>query len=130
MLLTEAEYWKGRDVKYKDELTPEIRANAATTLEKARELIARCDNKARGITSGWRPRSVNAATPGASMTSKHLTGQAIDIADASGTLDQWCLKNQDTLAELGLWLEHPDATQGWCHLQTTPPRSGARVFRP
>ena len=35
-----------------------------------------------------------------------------------------------SLASLGLWMEHPLATKGWCHLQVVSPRSGMRVFYP
>jgi hypothetical protein len=40
------------------------------------------------------------------------------------------MANLAVLEELQLWLEHPDATPGWCHLQILPPRSGRRVFYP
>lgn len=74
--------------------------------------------------------AVNTAVPGAAKNSKHIVCQAIDLNDHDGRLDAWCLANLDALEELGLWLEHPDATPGWCHLQTQPPRSGNRVFEP
>lgn len=64
------------------------------------------------------------------MGSSHLYGCAIDIADADGELKAWLLKNQSKLVELGLWMEHPDSTKTWCHLQTIRPKSGNRFFRP
>ena len=84
------------------------------------------------ITSGWRPASLNACTPGASATSLHMTGEACDIHDPNGALDDWLLtaEGQYTLQDFGLWLEAPSATPGWCHVQTKPPRSGRRVFNP
>jgi len=84
----------------------------------------------RKVTSGWRPATINATVPGAAHGSKHLSCLAIDLEDRNGALDAWCLAHPDVLEELGLWLEHPDATPGWCHLQTQPPRSGSRVFYP
>jgi hypothetical protein len=84
------------------------------------------------VASGWRPPEVNAATPGAAPNSLHMTGRAIDIYDPDGDLDEWLITEagQRTLAEIGLWMEHPAATKGWSHLQTVPPRSGRRVFYP
>jgi hypothetical protein len=84
------------------------------------------------LNSGWRPPSINACTAGASATSLHMTGEACDLHDPTGELDAWLMtpEGQFTLVELGLWLEHPEATPGWAHVQTRPPRSGARTFRP
>lgn len=82
------------------------------------------------ITSGWRPAYINQCTPGAAPKSKHISMQACDLYDPHGELDEWCLSNQEALKDCGLWLEHPAATKGWCHLQSLPPRSGRRVFYP
>jgi hypothetical protein len=68
--------------------------------------------------------------PNASPRSKHLSCQAIDLDDPNDALDAWCLDNLAVLESIGLWLEHPDATPGWCHLQIVPPQSGRRVFMP
>jgi len=40
------------------------------------------------------------------------------------------LANTDKLEAIGLWLEHPESTPRWCHVQIVPPASGKRVFRP
>jgi uncharacterized protein YcbK (DUF882 family) len=87
------------------------------------------DNKSL-VSSGWRPPSLNAKTAGAAPNSKHMTCQALDVYDPDGDLDEWCMENLAKLEEAGLWLEHPSATKGWCHLQIVPPRSGKRVFYP
>ena len=82
------------------------------------------------VNSGWRPPTVNSCTPGASPTSWHMTGQAVDLHDPQGALDRWCSGDGlPTLMSLGLWLEHPDSTPGWCHVQLRPPGSGNRVFK-
>lgn len=85
---------------------------------------------ARVINSGWRPAAYNATVQGAAPNSKHITGQAVDIGDPDGELDNFLFANQDWLLQHGLWMEHPLATKGWCHLQCVPPRSGNRVFFP
>lgn len=124
-----ADYYMGRDRQYYAELTPELRANARETVRRVNRLLQRA-GLARKVTSGWRPAAVNATVPGAAKGSKHITCIAIDLEDRDGALDAWCMAHLDVLEELGLWLEHPNATPDWCHLQTLPPRSGNRVFEP
>lgn len=113
--------------------TPEVEANALQLLAKVNALLAEIpleEAKAPRVNSGWRPASYNANVPGAAPKSKHITGQAIDLADPEGALDDWCMNNLATLERAGLWLENPLATKSWCHLQSAPPRSGNRVFIP
>ncbi len=124
-----ADYYMGRDREYHAELTPELRANARETVGRVNRLLKRA-GFTRRVTSGWRPAAVNATVPGAAKGSKHINCIAIDLEDRDGALDAWCMAHLDVLEELGLWLEHPDATPDWCHLQTLPPRSGNRVFQP
>jgi trimethylamine:corrinoid methyltransferase-like protein len=64
------------------------------------------------------------------MSSKHLSCEAVDLEDANDKLKNWCMKNLDILEEIGLWMEHPSATDTWCHLQCVAPKSGNRVFYP
>jgi hypothetical protein len=61
-----------------------------------------------------------------------MTGQAIDIYDPDGDLDDWLMTIEGlaALEALGLWIEHPSATKSWSHLQTIPPKSRRRVFYP
>lgn len=123
------EYWMGRDRLFAADLTTEIVANAAILVERVHKLL-KVFGEDREITSGWRPAAVNGNTPGAAAKSKHMTGQAIDLADPDGDLDEWCLENPEVLQEFELWQEHPSATKGWCHLQSVPPKSGKRCFYP
>jgi hypothetical protein len=124
-----ADYFMGRDRLHAAELSAALRTNAALTVERANALLARA-GIAGTVNSGWRPQAINAALPNASPRSKHLSCQAIDLDDEDDALDTWCLRNLSALEEIGLWLEHPDATPGWCHVQIVPPRSGCRVFNP
>ena len=112
-----------------DELTEEMQLDAQTTIDKANQLLAQFGEE-RGITSGWRPVEVNRLVPGAALYSNHTRCRAVDIADPSGDLDEWCLDNQQVLVDIGLWQEHPASTKGWCHVQIVPPKSGNRVFYP
>lgn len=134
-MITLSDYYMGRDWQYRGQLTEAIRANSAETVSKANLLISSYssltkDDTQRRVTSGWRPPEVNANTAGAALFSKHMVGQAIDISDPEGDLDEWCLDNPEVLQTIGLWQEHPSATKGWCHVQTVPPKSGKRVFYP
>ena len=134
-MITVTDYWMRRDQQYPDELTDDIKRNAAETVARANLIISTYrsltkDEEIRKVTSGWRPPGINAATPGAAPRSKHMLGQAIDITDPEGDLDEWCMDHQDILQTIGVWLEHPSATKGWCHLQIVPPKSGKRVFHP
>src|SRR5690242_17400126 len=127
-MITLDQYWMGRDKKYAAELTDEMRLDAQKTVDLANALLQEFGHD-RGVNSGWRPPSVNAAV-GGSKRSNHMTCKAIDLSDDDGELDAWCMANLDVLARLGLWLEHPDSTPRWCHVQTVPPKSGNRIFKP
>lgn len=127
--VTLAQYFMGRDAAHGEELTAPLRRNAAVMVARTNLLLQHaciaCD-----VNSGWRPRSVNAQVPNASPRSRHITCEAIDLSDPDGRLDAWCIANLEVLETIGLWLEHPAATPGWCHVQIVPPRSGRRVFEP
>lgn len=128
-MITLKDYWMGRDAAYPEDLTGEIEANAAELLKRVNELLAAFGEE-RAVRSGWRPPEVNEATAGAAPKSKHMTGQAVDLADDEGDLDEWCLEHQEVLERLGLWMENPACTKTWTHLQSVPPKSGKRVFYP
>lgn len=73
---------------------------------------------------GFRPSDSTVGAP----LSKHKTGHAVDLYDPDGALDAWL--TDELLEEFSLYREHPDYTNGWCHLQDVPPRSGNRTFLP
>lgn len=132
-----AQYWMGRDVTYAKDLNDEIRSNAVETVSRANRLLAiyqkaTGDTRSRGVNSGWRPAAVNAATSGAAKKSNHMLARAIDISDASKTMKAWLMTpaGQKALIECELWMEHPDATPTWVHVQIVPPGSNRRVFMP
>lgn len=116
----------------------EIKANALDLLTRVNGLLGEVALRrpdlsaatAPEVNSGWRPALYNAKIPGAAVNSKHITGQAIDLADPDGELDEFLFANPEYLAEAGLYLEHPLATKNWCHLQSVPPRSGRLIFFP
>lgn len=73
---------------------------------------------------GFRPQSCPQGAP----DSSHKIGKGVDVYDPQGKLDAWL--NDDILAAFGLYREHPDATDTWCHLTTRAPHSGHRTFFP
>lgn len=128
-MITVKEYFMGRDERYPNELTTELRINAQDIVNRVNDLLV-LFGQTRKVNSGWRPQVINEATPGAAIKSKHMTCQAVDLEDADGDLDEWAMTNTWALENCGLWMEHPAATKGWAHFQTVPPKSGRRVFYP
>lgn len=140
--LTIDQFFMGRREKYPLAYTPALLPAAMRTVAVVNDLIT--EGIAQGVhfqvnpstasllSSGWRPAEVNSKTPGAAVHSKHMTCEAADIYDPDGEVDDFCLSDagQSVLKRLGLWMEHPSATKGWCHVQIVPPRSGNRVFYP
>ena len=142
--ITIEQYFGGRRERYGTECSPGIETNAARSVPLFNQLISEAerfghtfqsvgegDFKDTIINSGWRPPSINSCTPGASATSLHMSGEAIDLHDPDNSLDGWLMtpEGQYTLTTIGLWMEHPDDTPGWTHVQIKPPASGNRVFK-
>lgn len=135
-LISRDNYFKGRDRKFALELTDEMRVDADKIIAKASELLHRIGVNKCFITSGWRPIDINKAE-GGSPKSQHIYCRAIDIADPTKVIGLYCVENIEQLAEIGLWLESLVKTHAsdnkqewWVHLQTQPPKSGARIFLP
>lgn len=63
---------------------------------------------------GFRPQNCPIGAP----KSTHKIGKGVDIFDPSNALDTWCMGHQKKLEECELWMESPDATNTWCHLQS------------
>jgi hypothetical protein len=141
-MITLGEYWMGRNNTHPADLTEEITSNATLLLERVNRLLQLADTEDVGpgidaatgtfVASGWRPPSVNDATSNAAQASRHITGRAIDLRDHSPdrALARWCLRNRAQLEAIGLWMEDPQWTPSWVHLQCVPPGSGRRVYVP
>jgi Peptidase M15 len=126
--ISPSEYYMGRDKLFAGELSDAHKMNAERTIVAANAILELFGQKRR-VTSGWRPASINAATKGAALHSRHVLCQAIDLEDNDKALINWCLNNQDKLAEVGVWMEDPRDTPTWVHWQIVPPASGHRIFR-
>lgn len=140
MQISVADYLMGREEIYPMAYNIGIKANAELTVDAVNALIGRLEKAdvhlethpqtKTVISSGWRPPQINSQVKNAAVRSKHMTGQACDLYDPDGLIDDWLADNLQALGELGIWVEHPSATKGWAHVQIVPPASGKRVFFP
>lgn len=64
------------------------------------------------------------------LNSAHVMGAATDWKDYDGQLYQFVVERPDMMEELNLWVEDKMYTPYHTHIQTIPPKSGARIFRP
>ena len=140
MRITIPDYMMERDTLYPGECTVVVKGNAEELVKKVNALLAALEasnvpleehpKNGSIVSSGWRPPQINGQVKGAAPRSKHMTGQACDLYDPEGAIDDWCMEHPEALEAIGLWMEHPSATKGWAHFQSIPPRSGRRVFFP
>jgi hypothetical protein len=142
MRINVEDYLMGRDHDFPGECTEVVLDNAAKTVASVNGLLAALETAnieieanpqtRTPISSGWRPAQINSRIMGAALRSKHMSGEACDLYDPDGLIDDFLMgeEGQRALVDLRLFLEHPSATKGWCHVQTVAPRSGKRVFYP
>jgi len=98
------------------EVTPELIKNATILLDKVNKLLNDLGIQSVIVSSGFRPSGVNAAIANAAKRSAHLTGEAIDIADSDGSLDELLDESDVLLKKYNLFQEDPASTKGWAHL--------------
>ena len=113
--------------KYED-LTSELQANAQEELRRV-NIFRGIYDKPMYVNSGYRTVEHNASIGGA-KNSSHCTCQAIDFKDNDGELKKYISENPDILEKADLYMEAPESTPGWCHLQSRPIPSGNRIFKP
>ena len=123
-MITKQDILMGRDAEYP--LTQALHANLDTLLMRLNTLESICPFPLI-ITSGYRPGRFNRAAHGA-KSSAHLTCEAADIKDIDQNLRKWI--SYDKLQDVDLYLESPDFTPTWIHLQTRRTKSGNRIFSP
>ena len=137
-MITLEQYWMGRDKQFADQLTDEIKTNAAKLLSSVESFLAEVNYTQKlEVSSGWRPAAINAGVGNAAKKSLHMLGLAVDLKDdKSRTLWKLCAANPECLRKHGLFLEDEEATRGkwtnWVHLDISPTRSDrpSRVFKP
>ena len=121
-------YWNGKDIKYANDLTSDVDANATKLLEAVNTFLTNY-RPIIIISSGWRPKSYNTKIGGA-PSSNHITGLAIDIKDTDNSVFKYVLKNLDLAQQLGLYFEDKRWTPTWVHIQLVKPKLGKRIFVP
>lgn len=134
-MITMQELLKGKPF---DSLHQEHRFNLTILLKKVNQ-IRQAYGKPMTVTSGYRSLEDHlriyrqkgiidkSKIP---MKSNHLSGRAVDFADASGDLKKWVLANVQLLESIGLWCEDFEYTKNWVHFQIIAPASGKRFFKP
>lgn len=123
-LITVTEYLQGRATH--DTLTFDQCSNMAGIVSIANQVLLDF-GEYRKVNSGYRRPEDNAAV-GGSKKSAHMSCEAVDLEDKDGRLKRFL--TEDLLDKYDLYMEHPDATPSWCHIQTRATKSGARVFKP
>jgi len=132
-MISMSELLKGKKL---EDQSIEIQENLTVLLErinKVRTLWA----KSMTVTSGLRTMEDHLRIYAAKgitdktkipMKSKHLYGQAVDIADSGLKLTAWLKANPQVLVDAELWCE--EGNSNWVHFQMLPPKSGNRWFLP
>lgn len=118
--LADPETGKNRSETHASEYSAEIEGNAAELIAKVNMMLDILELPGVKITSGWRPQSVNDATPRAAKKSSHISGQGIDIQDRFRYLAKLLLRQHDVLERCGLWMEDPVDAKDHVHLQSVP----------
>lgn len=120
----------GRDKLYPEEWNLDLRSNAEDLIRRVNNLLIALKIDDCKVTSGWRPSAINSRAQGAKR-SLHMTCRAVDLADSNQSLTKGILQEPQLLLEYGLWLESPDVTHGWVHLDTgVRSERLIRVFKP
>ena len=113
------------------ESNSDIEASATVLLEKVNAVLEDCGLKDVKVSSGFRPESVNAKITNAAKKSAHMSGKAIDLVDVDGKIKALVQSKPELLRKLGLFMEHPDATPTWCHLDYVVRADRPnRIFKP
>ena len=130
-VITLDQYFMGRRELYPNEFAQYISDNAVLLLKVVNPFLLELGITEAEVTSGWRPNSLNATVPNAVQHSNHTIGKAVDIKDVDGKLDNLFRAHPELLRQYGLFLESPDSTPGWSHLDiATRTDRPSRIFLP
>lgn len=144
-VITRADYMMGRDLRYPDAVTPEIEANVVLLLKPVNLFLGAAvsegvpigidEKTGTPVASGLRPLVVNDRTQNAATDSTHIWGLGVDLQDVLPLrlLARFALRGArpgGLLEQLGLYMERPQWTPDWVHLQLRAPKSGRRVYIP
>lgn len=121
-----------RRTQYPNEYEDSYLTNAIILLDKINSLLDELGITETTISSGWRPLSVNNKITNASKKSAHMIGKAIDLKDNSDQhLAKLIASQPELLRKYGLFLENPDSTKYWIHLDyLVRADRPSRIFNP
>jgi len=123
-MITVQEYLMNRDKNYPLDMLQAY--NMADLLVRVNCLFKTLGVSPR-VSSGYRPSVINKTIGGAKM-STHTVCKGIDLHDPDKELAKLVKANSKLLEEYGLWLENPDYTKNWLHLDTKQRQN--RIFNP
>lgn len=114
------------------ELTQQLKNNGVKLLENVNALLHELKIENVTVSSGFRPSDINAKIPNAAKRSLHTVCRAVDLKDSDGKIDELIKSKPELLRKYNLWLENPDNTVGWCHLDDSDSRTDReiRIFKP
>jgi hypothetical protein len=139
-MITLEHYFAGKEGS--EEITREIESNAKSLLVRVNRLLAWASgigyeaandpdtgsqisgSKGGAGDGGFR---LSTSATGAAK-SAHKRAMAVDVYDPGNVLDR--MIDNTILETFRLYRESPIDTPGWCHLQSVPPASGRRTFKP
>jgi hypothetical protein len=104
-----------------------VHLNAYELAARVSELLVSLGITSVKVSSGFRTAAANAAAKG-SARSAHMTGEAVDLEDPNGAICNAIMADPFILSRTGLYMESPQHTPTWCHLQTRPTKN--RIFKP
>lgn len=114
-----------------EELTKNTKDNAVVLLNRVNQLLQELGITNVKVSSGFRPSAVNAKVKGAAKKSLHMSGRAVDIYDPKHEIAHKILARPDLLKKYDLWMEDPEVTPTWTHLDNgTRTERPLRVFKP
>jgi hypothetical protein len=123
-MITVTDYLMGRDKQ--DPLDVLQLRNMAELLSRVNHLLASLNFDPK-ISSGYRPPRINKSVGGAKM-STHTVCAGIDLIDPENKIGKFLKKNPLILNKYDLYLENPDHTPGWMHLDIKQRKN--RIFNP
>lgn len=128
--LTLEMYLMGRDKAYPDEWNFDLECNARSLIRRVNNLLHAISVDRVEVSSGWRPDAINMAASGAKR-SLHKMCKAVDLVDKNSMLKNTVMRHTDLLLDFGLWMEHPESSPTWIHLDVGIRSARAvQIFRP
>ncbi len=117
----------GRHMDRLEWVSPAVERNAKILVRNVNALLLLSGFSGVRVSGGFRDMLSNRSVKGASPFSRHMTGEALDLADLHREIGKWALAHPEALVTCGLWAEPLSLTPTWLHVQTTPVPGGLRI---